>query len=291
MKKALLFFMLSILLILLCSALSYGAQTLVAVKVSTPPVLDGKVDSVWKKASPIYVKDGRTDKTIELRALYTDSELFILARYPDSRKDVMHKPWVWDKELKAYKIGPQREDTFAIKWNMEKREVDLSNFSDDDYRADVWYWKAFRTDPVGHADDKLHILSSEKGKKAQKVKSKTGKTRYLHRLGDEGRGCYKRRVVTTYEGDIVPSYEHTQPTGSRADVKAKGNWDGKSWTVEFERKLNTGHDDDIAFDPSAKKRYLFGVSIYGLYGEPIDNSKEYLYGQGRISEKLYLIFK
>ncbi len=276
---------------MLTTAFAYGAETLIAVKVSRAPVIDGKMDSIWKKAKPVKVKDRRVNATIELRALYTDREIFILARYPDSREDRIHKPWVWDKELKAYKIGPQREDTFVIKWNMEPKEVDLSNFADNDYRADVWYWKAFRTDPLGYASDKIHILSSEKGRKAQKVKSKTGKTRYLHRLGDQGRGCYKRKVVTTYQGDMVPSYQHTQPTGSRADVKAKGLWKDGYWTIEFARALNTGHDDDVAFNPSSGKKYLFGVSIYGLYGEPIDNSKEYFYGQGRISEKLYLIFK
>ncbi len=284
-------FLLSLTLTVFFSARSFSAQVLTAVKVSKAPVIDGKVDSIWERAMPIRVKDRRVNKTIELRALYTDKEIFILARYPDKREDRMHKPWVWDKELKAYRIGPQREDTFVIKWNMEPREVDLSNFADNDYRADVWYWKAFRTDPLGHADDKMHILSSERGRKAQKVKSKSGKVRYLHRLGDEGRGCYKRKVVTSYQGDVVPSYQHTQPTGSRADVKAKGLWKDGYWSIEFSRALNTGHKDDVSFDPASGKRYLFGVSIYGLYGEPIDNSKEYFYGQGRISEKLYLVFK
>ena len=283
--------LLAVLLTVSFATVAYGAKVLTAVKVSKAPLIDGKIDSIWQKAKPIMVKDRRVGATIELRAVYTDKEIFILARYPDKREDRMHKPWVWDRELKAYKIGPQREDTFVIKWNMESKDVDLSNFADNDYRADVWYWKAFRTDPLGHASDKMHILSSEKGRKAQEVKSRTGKIRYLHRLGDQGRGCYKRRVVTTYQGDIVPSYKHTQPTGSRADVRAKGLWKDGYWTIEFSRALNTGHDDDVAFNPSSKKRYLFGVSIFGLYGEPIDNSREYFYGQGRISEKLYLVFK
>ena len=57
----------------------------------------------------------------------------------------------------------------------------------------------------------------------------------------------------------------------------------------FERKLDTGHSDDIQFDLS--REYLFGVSIFSLYGRPHDPNSPNLYGRGRISGPLLLSFE
>ncbi|MBI5675845.1 MAG: hypothetical protein HZC48_08500 [Nitrospirae bacterium] len=278
--------------ILIITGRAMSAQTITAVKVTSPPVIDGAAsDSVWKFANAVTVKDVRTGGDVTLKALYTDEQIYFLVTYPDKTEDRLQKPWVWDKGLKAYSMGPQREDTFNFNWNMESKEVDLSEFSDDTYTSDVWYWKANRSDPSGYADDKLHTLASTSGKKAQDVISKSNKKRYLTRNGDEGEASEKKRLLTDYEGDVVDQHISVTPTGSRADIKAKGLWKAGFWTIEFARKLNTGHTDDIQFSPSSGKKYLFGISIAGLYGEPIDKTAPHWYGQGRISENLYLVFK
>jgi hypothetical protein len=230
------------------------------------------------------------DVDIKLKTVYTDDMIYFLVQYPDSTEDKLHKPWVWNKDLEIYRAGKQREDTFIFKWNMEKREVDLSNFSDNNYTADLWYWKAHRTNPAGYADDKSQVFASEPGKKATELKSKTGKKRYLMRLGDTGKPAQKKQVLTEYKGDLKPQYIHTKPEGSRADVRAKGRWKQGTWTIEFGRKLTTGNADDVQFS-ALNKKYLFGVSIKSLYGEPFNDSAPNFYGQGRISEKLYLVFK
>lgn len=278
--------------IFMISGKAMSAQTITASKAGTPPVIDGSAsDSAWKSASAIIVKDVRTGGDITLKALYTDDQIYFLVTYPDKTEDRLHKPWVWDKALKAYSLGPQREDTFNFNWNMEAKEVDLSEFSDDTYTSDVWYWKANRSDPSGYADDKIHRLSSTDGKKSQEVTSKSNKKRYLTREGDEGDASEKKRLMTDYAGDVADQHISVTPTGSRADIKAKGIWKAGLWTIEFARKLNTGHTDDIQFSPSSGKKYLFGVAIPGLYGEPIDKTAPHWYGQGRISENLYLVFK
>jgi hypothetical protein len=278
--------------ILIASGTALSAQTIVAAKVSAPPIADGSAsDSAWKSAGAITVKDARTGGDITLKTVYTDDQIFFLVTYPDKTEDRLHKPWVWDKALKAYSMGPQREDTFNFKWNMESREVDLSDFSDDTYTSDVWYWKANRSDPAGYADDKIHTQSSTAGKKSQELISTSNKKRYLTREGDEGEASEKKRLMTDYAGDVVDQHISVTPTGSRADIKAKGIWKDGFWTIEFARKLNTGHADDVQFSPSAGKKYLFGVAIPGLYGEPIDKTAPHWYGQGRISENLYLVFK
>ena len=175
---------------------------------------------------------------------------------------------------------------------MMDKSVNLSNFSDDNYTADVWYWKANRTNPAGYADDKQQILSDAPGKKSEFKESATGKIRYLARKSDAGKSAYKemKEPPTEMSTPLVDRYPPRTPEGSRADVQAKGVWKNGFWIIEFARKLKTGHDDDVSFDLN-KGPYLFGVSIFSLYGHPVDKSEPNLYGMGRISEPLYLTFK
>ncbi len=275
----------------LITAPVYGAQDIAAAKVTTAPVLDGSAnDAVWAQAQTYTIYDERMKADITLKAVYTNDMVYFLVQYPDQTEDRLHKPWVWNKDLEIYSVGKQREDTFIFKWNMEKQEIDLSNFSEDTYTADLWYWKAHRTDPAGYSDDKSQVLAAETGKKAKELVSKRGKKRFLVRLGDEGTSAQKKKVLTDYQGEIQPQYISRQPSGSRADVKAKGSWKDGMWTIEFGRQLVTGYKDDVQFK-NLKKKYLFGVSIKSLYGEQFDDSSPNFYGQGRISEKLYLTFK
>lgn len=281
-----------ILCIILFSGFAQSAQSLIAARVKQAPVIDGlSKDKAWESAKAITVRDKRVDVDVTIKTVYTKEMVFFLVRYPDSSEDRLHKPWVWNKEIEAYMLGPQREDTFTFKWNIGNKEVDLSNFSDDNYTADIWYYKANRTCPCGYADDKFHILSSTSGKKSKKLTSKTGKKRYLVRIADEGISCYKKRLLTSYQGELQNQYESRTPEHSRADIRAKGVWKNEYWTIEFGRKLNTGHADDIRFDPVSGKKYQFGISIAGLYGEVVDKTKPHWYGQGRISETLYLVFQ
>lgn len=269
---------------------SYSGQFLEAARAENSPVVDGKGDDlVWKNAKEIIVRDAKAEINISLKALYTDKEIFFLVSFPDPDESRLHKSWVWDKKSKMYKQGLDREDVFVIKWNLLPDPVDLSVYSDSPYKADIWFWKACRTDSGGYADDKIQELSVKKLSKAMKIKSKSGKTMYLHRQGDSGLPAYKTNFYTVYKGDELPRFERQPPSGSRADIKAKGVWADERWTVEFERKLKTGHKDDIQFIPGNK--YLFGVSRYEIAGRPPEpESSQPLYGSGDISEKLILVF-
>ncbi|MBI4844627.1 MAG: hypothetical protein HY809_09985 [Nitrospirae bacterium] len=268
-----------------------ASQQIISIPVKEAPLLDGKGnDAAWSSAKKYTVKDNRVNVPITIKTVHTEDTLFFLVSYPDPTKDELHKPWVWDKEQVMYKLGMQREDTFVFRWNMEPKDVDLSDFSDDNFTSDLWYWKANRTNPAGYSDDKYDVLSTLKSKKSQELTSKTGKMRYLLRESDEGKECYEEVIPIDYKGDIINQFKIATPEGSRGDVKAKGEWADGVWTIEFSRKMNTGHSDDTQFDKNSGKKYLFGVSIKSLYGEPIDETQPNLYGQGRISEPLYLLF-
>ena len=66
--------------------------------------------------------------------------------------------------------------------------------------------------------------------------------------------------TTFTEGFILPQEVLAKPVGSRGDIEAKGIWRKGTWTLEIKRALDTGHDDDVQFDPS--KVYYFGISIF-----------------------------
>ncbi len=70
-------------------------------------------------------------------------------------------------------------------------------------------------------------------------------------------------------GDIIPFRLPKKPAGSRFDVKAVSRHTDGGWTVMLYRKLNTGHDDDVAFDP--RKHYSFAMAVFDDSGS--DHSK------------------
>ena len=271
--------------------LSFGAQTLTAVKIENAPVIDGMAsDSAWNEADYIVTHDPIANIDIKLKAVYTTENIFFLVQFSDPDESRLHKPLVWNTKEELYENGPDREDCFVLKWAMDAAIKDLSVRADHPYMADVWFWKANRTDPVGYADDKYQLLSGSKVPKSKKIKSHSGQSTYLQRRGDEGESAYKASLLIEYQGDNLQQFINRKPSGSRADVKAKGTWNDDKWCIEFSRKLNTNHSDDIQFDLS--KEYLFGVSRYEIAGRK-KNPKltQPLYGSGDVSEKLLLNFK
>lgn len=281
---------LMVMLLLGMSNMAFAEQSIVSTKVETPPVIDGDINElIWENVKPTPIKDQASGTMILLRSVYSGDKVYFSVFFNDSVENPLHKPWLWDKDKEVYETGAHREDTFVFKWNMMDKKVDLSNFSDDSYKADVWYWKANRTNPAGYADDKNQELSDSQSEKSTEVESLTGKKRFLSRHSDKGKPAYTEFKPTTFTESLIDRYPKSMPKGSRADVIAKGQWKDGNWTIEFERKLVTGHSDDVQFDLS--KEYLFGVSIFSLYGKPHDPNSPNLYGRGRISDPLLLSFE
>jgi hypothetical protein len=70
-------------------------------------------------------------------------------------------------------------------------------------------------------------------------------------------------------GDVIPFRLPKKPSGSRFDVRALSRHADSGWTVMLHRKLDTGHDDDVVFDP--RKRYSFAMALFDDSGA--DHSK------------------
>lgn len=288
MRKSLIMLVLPVLLWVAPAA---GDPHLVSVKVDEAPVIDGDGnDRVWGLADVITTRDQIAEIDVTLRSVYTADEVFMLVEFPDQTENRAHKTLVWDEAEKRYRSGPQREDTFVFKWSMDPYPVDLSVSANKPYQADIWYWKAHRTDPSGHADDKMQIYGITELKHATRVISKSGRRFYLYRTGDAGEAAYQSVIADNYTGPRISKFSLQQPSGSRADVRAKGKWRNGVWTIEFRRKLQTGHGDDVQFEKS--QAYRFGVSRYEIGGRKSNSRTEQPnHGAGDIGEHLVLVFR
>ncbi|HSH69000.1 MAG TPA: ethylbenzene dehydrogenase-related protein [Deferrisomatales bacterium] len=279
---------LSVVLLLAASTALATDHGLLAVHTTRPPTIDGVADDpVWNDTPAITSRDPVAHIDIELRAAHDGEHLYLLARFPDPTEDRQHKTLVWDPAKARYRTGPEREDTLVLKWNMEPFPADLTLTSDDEYLADLWFWKAQRTDPVGYADDKLQRYTRTAGEHGTPRISKSGQAFYLFRDADAGDSAYE---LLTYGGrgrDREPKYRNRQPSGSRADIRAKGAWKEGVWTVEFQRKLVTGHGDDLQLVRGGS--YEFGVSRYEIAGRDSEpENPASTYGAGEVGPLLQL---
>ena len=270
--------------------LCLSESTLITTKVDSPPIVDGNwQDSVWDNAKELITHDKVAKLNISIKSVYSNEKIFFLVRFHDPNESRTHKAWKWNKQEEIYEVGPKREDCVVFKWAMDKKTSDLSIHADTPYTADVWFWKANRTDPTGYADDKIQHLSPIKLPKSRKLSSKSGNTMFLQRKGDQGKSAYKSKLYVDYVGDEIPQFEKQNPSKSRADIKAKGVWSNNQWCIEFSRPLKTYQEDDVQFEVS--KKYFFGVSRYEIAGrKPDPKLSQPLYGSGDVSDKLFLVF-
>jgi len=277
-----------------CSVVAQSAmadQAITAIPADQAPLVDGKSDeSIWAKTPEITTRDAVADIDIRLKAVYTKEKIFFLVSFPDATENRQHKMLLWDKKRKQYRAGPKREDSFVFKWSMEPLPVSLALTSGNPHKADVWYWKAYRTDHAGRADDKLQIMSDLFLPSSQTIIADDGRTYYLRRHGDKGKGAYKQTTPGSYQGDEIVGLKPRTPEGSRADVEAKGVWADGRWTIEFARRLDTGNEDDLALKPG--NSYNFGVSRYEIAGRLRNPDIEIPdYGSGDVGEMLTLKFQ
>lgn len=269
-----------------------SAQTLVSLKTDQAPVVNGLAsDSSWEKAETLTTFDPIANVEIKLKSVHTDKKIFFLIQFPDTDESREHRMWHWNAEQDMYEEGPEREDIFVLKWAMKEGIDDLTLKSDNAYEADIWFWKACRTDPAGYADDKHQQLFSNSVKESTEVLSKSGKKMFLTREGDAGKSSYRSTILTEHEKDIMTRFQTREPEGSRADIVAKGVWRDGKWTIEMARLLVTGNDDDVNFHLLTQS-YSFGVSRWEIAGRgPETNSAVPLFGSGDITEPLRLEFK
>ncbi len=180
---------------------------LVAKQVKAGPNLDGVADDAqWDCASVLEVKvaansvytpegspdglsyPGLAETTVQLRAVHTDTELFMVATWADPTHSLARYPWEkqadgsWTQWKNRDSSGHENtwyEDKFAVQWGMGgdtfaaqgcysgcHAAVDNANpgkkYNPPGELTDMWHWKAVRTEPNGQLDDK-HVSFVDSG--------------------------------------------------------------------------------------------------------------------------------
>jgi hypothetical protein len=117
-------------------------------------VLDGKDNEAdWNNANEVFLPLAYGSVVeVSVKALYTDKEVFIRARWPDATENRQHHPWIWNTAENRYVSGPQVEDSILLSFEggCEWAPSLLQGYV---YDFDGWHWLAARSDPVGQAWD------------------------------------------------------------------------------------------------------------------------------------------
>ncbi len=201
------------------------SNVLTAKKVDKGPVLDGKVDALWKdvKAVKIPVAGGANlpngSTEVTLKAIYTDTDIFFLAQWRDKTQSYQRSPWkkqadgswvkLTDPNDKGGDSNKYYEDKFAMIWNINMAGFEAAGCMvtchagepgkafGNKYAAnpgelgDIWHWKSVRTGPVGQVDDQyLDSTRYDKDKAPEAGRKSDPKTAggYVDNFSDDKKG-------------------------------------------------------------------------------------------------------
>lgn len=160
---------------------------LVAVRVTTPPVLDGTAEALWNQAPEIVLAvsgganlpGGQT--TVRMRSVTAADTIYFLISWADPTESMRRAPFQkqadgsWKKLSDPNDKGGDNnvyyEDKMAIIWNMSIKGFEQSGCFATCHAGepgkpfgnkytgtpseigDIWHWKGVRTGPVGQVDD------------------------------------------------------------------------------------------------------------------------------------------
>lgn len=238
---------------------------------SNVPVLDGNLDD-WDSARfiDLEVQNTRQDSAISISSvrvafLTIGDVLYAALQWPDETYDRQHKPYLWDEAQQHYVAGPQREDRLALQFEMEG-DYDVDWLSGKEFTADMWHWKSARTAPLELLHDKITVVSTSSKLRAFKIANSSGQTIYIQRKSDSGSSIYASKRYGLKEKALMEKYiPNPDVSGSIADVKAVSRWQDGQWTLEIQRLMDTGHDDDVRFKRGASVRA--GLAVFDRSGD------------------------
>ncbi|MDD5475600.1 MAG: ethylbenzene dehydrogenase-related protein, partial [Syntrophales bacterium] len=268
------------------------------------PAMD-RIDGIWNTVGGISVQlmpmgaHGLmgTHRNVELRSVHTNTNIYLYASWPDPTESVTKDIWI-KKDDGSWEQSADDEDRLSFVWEIgnsmsefsrgrgtmslchpdpaDSRNIIMSTRNTGG-RADLWHWKAARTNPAGYSDDQY--LDGE-GRKSDPGlssygdnKSSGGNLPALMPSGGVAGSAFlfdSEAVPFNDEkfkpGDRLPAYILRTPNGDRADIRAYGIHRHGKWTVVLQRQLKTGHDDtDVQFEPG--EAYIFGVALFDNAGD------------------------
>ena len=252
---------------------------------------EGKENFSGKKASVIT------------KAVYTNNDIYFLFKWKDPTLSVTKGAWKYDGMKWSHQKGNEdrisllfeinRINNFATKGCAVVCHVPAgaTNAKDGKFgtatgaeKGDLWHWKAARSDPAGFADDtyitkigdKKGGRKSDAGEGGDKKNMTADKSKPMYMpasgnlLGKHGiLLATQSKEISDYSvfkiGDTLTYRLPKMPKGSRGDIKAVSRYGNGGWSVMLYRKLDTGHDDDVAFNP--RKKYNFAMALFDDSGD------------------------
>ena len=114
-----------------------NTSTLISVKTTTPPVIDGTIDAVWSTATKLSITPTVPDPgnglftgyngdqyPATIRSMYDAQNIYFLVEYADAAKSVNVAPWYFNPSLNVTgKTGWQKEpssETFDVNGNITR---------------------------------------------------------------------------------------------------------------------------------------------------------------------------
>lgn len=130
-------------------------------------------DATGFTGSSITTKGGAKVPPVVLKAAYDDKNIYLLTTWSDETMDVSKERWAFDgtnwtrasaSEQLGGEAGKFDEDRIAIWFDINAQDFktegcmalchsDRMRSRNADGKADLWHWKAARTNPLGYADD------------------------------------------------------------------------------------------------------------------------------------------
>ncbi len=148
---------------------------------------------------------------------------------------------------------------------------------------DDWFWKAVRTDPVGQVDDKYWHRRDPDNKDGGRFSDPKQAGGYQRNESKDQRspaflpddlknirgGGLPQEHAVPYDAklaasvppeSLIPGMVISPFVGDRGDIGCKSQWKDGKWVVYMRRKLHTGSQYDVQFEPGG--RYPFGVAAF-----------------------------
>lgn len=296
------------------------ADRLYALKLASPPV-----EADWQKALPrlVTVRGGRPHKLpsfdeidedtvhvttaschhgarlpdpvqVDMRAFYTDRDLYLRLTWQDATPDRALLEWV--AEAGGWKNTGGQEDGFGLMWDaagqfprftcsyachIQDFGVSRSSFhasnkmklASEGAWLDLWNWKADRTARFNFADDRFIDHEGMKGdlpgelfRPNSRLAQSSGEGLPAEAFGTTDQPLYDAdsrllRDRSFPPGSRVPGYLVDRPAGGRADVAAAAEHRNGRWHVTLRRALATGDARDVKFVPGDAAGVVFGLAV------------------------------
>jgi len=229
---------------------------------------------------------------VDLRAFYTDGDLYLRLSWSDATRDAAMMEWLFDGE--TWHNAGGMEDGFGLLWDGARQfprfscsyacHIDDFGVAGANFHAmnkmkltadgawlDLWNWKAQRTGRHGFADDRYLDVAGMHGDVPGELFRENSRAALQN---DPGSKPFAEGDAPIYDGDGLPIGKEFRPAGTRApgylterpvagrgDVAAHADHADGRWTVVLRRALDTGDPHDVVFVPGDTLGVAFGLSV------------------------------